>query len=252
VQAEPGDAPQRDMSGNLIVPIVQGLTNPRWVGSGRTVVNNKGNPVKQYEPYFSSLFEYETELELVQTGVTAVITYDGLGRVLRTDFPDGSYSRVERPTPWLERAYDRNDTVDEPGNLWKVARVPPATFTAADARALQFTLPHHNTPTQTHSDVMGRPFLVVAHNKLGASDQFLETRTKLDIEGQVLEVKDPAGRTCQANAYSMAGQLLKDSNIDKGARWYLGDINGAPLRRWDDRDQVFRSSYDILDRHIST
>ena len=26
----------------------------RWVGSGRTVLNNKGNPVKQYEPYFST------------------------------------------------------------------------------------------------------------------------------------------------------------------------------------------------------
>jgi len=37
-------------------------------------------------------------------------------------------------------------------------------------------------------------------------------------------------------------------NIDKGARWYLGDIAGAPLRRWDDRDQIFRSSYDVLRR----
>lgn len=25
----------------------------RWIGTGRTVLNNKGNPVKQYEPYFS-------------------------------------------------------------------------------------------------------------------------------------------------------------------------------------------------------
>ncbi|MBL8740954.1 MAG: toxin, partial [Myxococcales bacterium] len=250
VQAEPGDAPQRDGGGNLIVPIVQVPTNPRWVGSGRTVLNNKGNPVKQYEPYFSSLFEFETEPELVQTGVTAVITYDGLGRVLRTDFPDGSYSRVERPSAWLELAFDRNDTVDETGNLWKAQRDPLITpsASAADQRALQVTLPHKNTPTQTHSDVMGRPFLVVAHNKIGAADQFLETRTKLDIEGQVLEVKDPLIRTCQTNAYSMAGMLLKDNNIDKGARWYLGDVNGAPLRRWDDRLQVFRTSYDVLRR----
>ena len=26
----------------------------RWIVSGKTVLNNKGKPVKQYEPYFSS------------------------------------------------------------------------------------------------------------------------------------------------------------------------------------------------------
>ena len=29
-------------------------SDPRWVGTGRTVFDNKGNPVKQYEPFFSS------------------------------------------------------------------------------------------------------------------------------------------------------------------------------------------------------
>lgn len=34
-------------------------TDHRWVGKGRTVYNNKGKPVKQYEPYFSSTHLYE-------------------------------------------------------------------------------------------------------------------------------------------------------------------------------------------------
>ena len=38
MQAEPG-------------PVV----NPRWVGSGWTIYNNKGKPVRQYEPFFSQL-----------------------------------------------------------------------------------------------------------------------------------------------------------------------------------------------------
>jgi hypothetical protein len=28
-------------------------SDPRWVGNGRTVWDNKGNPIKQYEPYFA-------------------------------------------------------------------------------------------------------------------------------------------------------------------------------------------------------
>ena len=42
IQAEPG-------------PLVPGgpEVNPRWVGSGWTVFNNKGKPVRQFEPFFS-------------------------------------------------------------------------------------------------------------------------------------------------------------------------------------------------------
>ena len=41
IQAEPG-------------PVVEGgpTVSPRWVGSGWTIFNNKGKPVKQYEPFF--------------------------------------------------------------------------------------------------------------------------------------------------------------------------------------------------------
>ena len=31
----------------------------RWVGSGRTMFNNKGKPVREYEPFFSDTHEYE-------------------------------------------------------------------------------------------------------------------------------------------------------------------------------------------------
>src|SRR5574344_791496 len=47
VQAEPGS---------------NGL--PRFVGTGRTIYNNAGNPIKQYEPYFSGTDAYESELAI--------------------------------------------------------------------------------------------------------------------------------------------------------------------------------------------
>ncbi|MEO5726945.1 MAG: toxin TcdB middle/C-terminal domain-containing protein, partial [Byssovorax sp.] len=58
IPAEPGLAPERDGDGALVHDgqgaLVFAESDPRWVGTGRTVFDNKGNPVKQYEPFFSS------------------------------------------------------------------------------------------------------------------------------------------------------------------------------------------------------
>jgi hypothetical protein len=93
VQAEPGLAPLRDANGELVRDqngVIQvGNASPRWVGTGRVVLDNKGNPIKQYEPFFSSTHEYEDEDDLVEWGVTPILRYDPLGRVVRTDLPDG-------------------------------------------------------------------------------------------------------------------------------------------------------------------
>lgn len=85
-------------------------TVARWVGTGRTVFNNKGNPVKQYEPFFSATSDFENETAVVQTGVTPIIHYDALDRVVRTELPNGTESRVEFDA-WQQIASDPNDTV---------------------------------------------------------------------------------------------------------------------------------------------
>ena len=65
IQAEAGDAPARAPNVPLSIgdiqpgelerrnqQIVPKLTNQRWVGTGRTVYNNKGKPVKEYRAVF--------------------------------------------------------------------------------------------------------------------------------------------------------------------------------------------------------
>lgn len=67
IQAEGGKAPQREadvaldsgyhLPGKLSVEngkLKHADTKHRWVGTGRTIYNNKGKPVRQYEPFFSS------------------------------------------------------------------------------------------------------------------------------------------------------------------------------------------------------
>ncbi len=43
---------------------------------GRAVFDNKGQPIKQYEPGFSSVPDFEDEDELVTQGVTPILRYD--------------------------------------------------------------------------------------------------------------------------------------------------------------------------------
>ncbi len=88
--------------------------------------NNKGNPVKQYEPYFSATHEFEDDDDLVQWGVTPIIHYDALGRATRVDFPDGTYTKTVFGV-WKQEAWDQNDTLDDATNAWRVFRLTLAT-----------------------------------------------------------------------------------------------------------------------------
>ena len=46
---------------------------------------------------------------------TPLLHYDPLGRMIRTDLPDGTVHRISF-TPWEQFAYDRNDTVMNVGD----------------------------------------------------------------------------------------------------------------------------------------
>ena len=53
--------------------------NPRWVGSGWTIFNNKGKPVRQYEPFFSDTLQFEFTKVV---GVSSILFYDPVERVV--------------------------------------------------------------------------------------------------------------------------------------------------------------------------
>lgn len=243
-QAEPGDYPRLDGSGEVELA----HSSDRWIASGKTVVNNKGSVVKQYEPFFADGPAYQDEPAIVKWGVTAIVHYDPVGRPLRTDFPDGSYTRTDHAV-WRQQAWDQHDTLSDPDNEWRLAR-ESLSGSHPDRQAYEAALVHADTPSRVYLDVLGRPFLSVAHNKTAASssDAYYETRTQLDIEGQPLSITDALGRTCQTYAHSMTGRPVADSNIDAGARQVLSTVLGEPLYRWDARDQRMRVDYDALRR----
>ena len=217
---------------------------PALVGNGRTVFDNKDNPVKQYEPYFSVTSDYhEDEDDLVCQGVTAILHYDAASRLILTEHPDGSTARVQF-TPWQQVGFDGNDTILDAGNAWYAHAQIGAP---AVQRAAAITTPHANTPTTSLFDTLGRTFVVIADNGGG---EVQETRTTLDIEGNPLIVTDATGRACLTRQFSMLGQTCHQVSIDAGERWSLVDVLGQPLRRWDGRGQTIATSYDVLRRLV--
>jgi RHS repeat-associated protein len=282
-----------DGSGQPLVSKAQAEPDPadpsaalRWIANGKTVLNNKGKPVKQYEPYFSSVgHRFEEPRE---EGVATTFTYDAPGRLVRTDFPDGTLARVVF-SPWWSQAWDASDTVEE--SRWVLSRnsLDPAAALAVGVNGLVIADPeqragwlairHTETPAQTHRDSLGREVIAIAHNrvedpsgkwKFGGSswrDDFQLTFTRLDAEGKPLWIRDARGNrvmqyitAAQKPCYDLAGNLLAQRSMDAGDRWMLPDGAGQPLRAWDgnerqsdagqwfDERRLYRSDYDVLHR----
>ena len=223
IQAEPG-------------PLVEGgpVVNPRWVGSGWTIFNNKGKPVRQYEPFFSDTHRFEFGVQRRRQP----------GAVLR---PGRARRRHAAPEPHLRegrlrplaaddlrrqrhlRAAQRRRPATRAPTPTSAATSPstsrPSRASLADlaraahrrrARARRAATPppsaaaHADTPTTAHFDALGRPFLTVARNRVvcaghdldGTEDSFA-TRVELDIEGNQRAVRDAdRSRTATRSAAS--------------------------------------------------
>ena len=232
----------------------------RWIGNGRKVLNNKGNAVKQYEPYFSVTHLYEDLKELVETGVTPVMYYDAMGRLVKTMMPDTTFSKTEFDS-WKQTVYDQNDTILESpwyhnrtnrlidGELTAAGKDPGREKLAADKAAK-----HANTPTTQHFDTLGRSILSVVHDKdlTTDADEFHHTRVDLDMESNLRTVTDARGNRVMQYKYDMLGNQVYQSSMDAGQRWLLINIVGNPLRTRDERNHEFQYFYDILHRPVQS
>jgi len=233
-------------------------TDLRWAGNGRTVLNNKGNPVKKYEPYFSTNFLYENAPELVEIGVTPILYYDAIGRQIKIEFPDKTLSRVEFDS-WKQYTYDQNDTVLESECEWYTNRINnliDAELTAAgkdpakEKQAAQKAAAHADTPTCMYLDSLGRPVLSMANNGKDSlsKDKLYTSFIELDIEGNAKSITDSRGNTVMAYKYDMLGHRVYENSMDSGERWVLNNLMGNPIHRWDNRDHVFTYTYDSVQR----
>lgn len=283
IQAEPGPGPQRDADGKLQIgadgqPVLTTAPiTPRWVGSGWTVFNNKGKPVRQYEPFFTDTHRFELD---VRIGVSPVLFYDPLARVVAALHPNHSFEKVVFD-PWRQVSYDVNDAVaasgeqtgdprtdpDIDGYVAEYFKTQPANWQTwyqqriggalgpDERQAAAQAAAHAGTPTTAHFDTLGRPFLTVSRNKvtcpghaLDGTEEHLHTRIELDIEGNQREVIDAKDRVVMRYHYDLLGNRVRQQSMEAGERWMLNDVTGKPIRAWDGRGFQRRMAYDALRR----
>jgi RHS repeat-associated protein len=270
-QAEPG-------------PLVDGGPDvtPRWVGSGWTIFNNKGNPVRTYEPFFSATHAFEFAQVV---GVSSVIFYDSADRGIAALHPDNTWEKTVIDA-WRSETWDANDTalisdprtdVDVGASFTRLLGAAPGAFVswhdqrirgafgttpeerAAAQDAAQKTEAHAGTPAVVHFDSLGRASISIAD--AGGGGRFA-TRTTLDTESQPLAVVDALGRRVfefcvrepsagsftYVAGYDLAGRLLYRNGMDGGERRMFANAAGQPIRSWDAKGNSFRTQYDLLRR----
>jgi RHS repeat-associated protein len=254
-------------------PLVDGGldVNPRWVGTGWTIFNNKGSPVREFEPFFTPTHRFEFARTV---GVSRVLFYDAVDRVVATLEPNDTYEKVV-VEPWKKATWDTNDTVrldprtdDDVGGFaspyvaklaaapggWETwyARREGGALGAVEQATAAKAAKHAATPAVVHLDTLGRPFATVTHNRLvgdgGDVERLTATRLELDIEGNERAIHDAKGHLGARQDFDVVGGKLRVATADAGETIVVLDVGGKTLRSWDSRDHATGTTYDALRR----
>lgn len=108
-----GNAWQRAEDGSLIAGAdgspATAQTNTRWAVTGRTEYDNKGQPVRTYQPYFLNSWKYVSDDSARQDLYADTHFYDPAGREYQVKTAKG-WLRRSLFTPWFVVSEDENDT----------------------------------------------------------------------------------------------------------------------------------------------
>ncbi len=233
------------------------LSDDEWLVSGRMVYNNKEKPIKQYEPFITNTYLYQTEEEIEPSGVTPILHYDALARLIKTETPEGFFTKVEFD-PWQIVTFDQNDTVEDSPNYFKNSILIGTTD--AKGITLEKALKHYNTPITVILDSLGREFMSI-QLKEQEGDSLISYK-EFDILGRAISQTDP--RQYELNktraspdqthnftyTYDLPGNLLKTSSQDAGTTYSLINSIGNPVYILNARDYLTKIEYDQLHRPI--
>jgi len=245
----PGPAVKRASSGDVEMtpggePVLEGAAD-RWLVSGHVVYNSKQQAVRQYEPFFSTMATYEADSILQSWGVSAQFHYDALDRVIRTDFPNATFSETKF-SPWEVRSFDENDTVER--SMYKAFReILPEDD--PEKRALNHALSHKETPSVVKMDPYGRAVSTVHINNDGTQRTI---ENSLDSQGNLISVTDARGIEAFNYKLDMQGRTLFEMSVDAGESWVFYDQLDREVHKWDGKGHRVTSRYDGSGRVTST
>ena len=222
----------------------------RWATSGWTVYDNKGRPVRAYEPFFSAANAFEFG---AATGVATVTLLRPAGprrrdAASRQQLGEGHVRAVARADVGRRRHRPRSPTrgptptsaTTSPGcsgrsafTSWYDLRIggqygSTPEQQAAQQDAARKTAPFAATPATTHRDSAGRTCLAVADNGPGAR---YPVRTAYDTEGKPLAVVRRAGQARGGALLPVSRTPAAGSPTSRAPTWRAGPSTGQRRRR---------------------
>lgn len=250
-----------------------------WLTSGALRYNHKGQPIKHYEPYYSSDYLYVNEQLLNEVGYSSTTFYDSLGHGVLSITPEGFLTKTLRgawdahkpnsskyqgylnqklyeslpgtflPSPWSTLQFDANDTIDD------AHYIPPKSDLVAvgDDSATQAGK-CMNTPMIAYLDSLGR---TVQHQQLKVGDTEKDaTFIQLDILGNILTTADERHHKASTYnfemCYNLSRENVKTISADAGTTWQFSNVAGNPYWHRDSRETTTTHTFDALHRPVST
>lgn len=232
-----------DVAGDLHTLQDTDLDNPRVLVNGWQTYDNKARVVQSWEPFFGSGWAYREPTDQLAALASTSLYYDARGEQVRVVHPDGSQDLVVRgvpadlaepdsfaPTAWETFSYDADDNA---------GRTHAASSGAWSDQ--------WNTPVSVVVDALGRAVSVTSR----LSGRTVTTTSNFDIQGRLLRVIDPLGRTAAAAKYDLAGRPWSSTLLDAGTSLTVYDANGGPIEQRNANRALQLTARDQLRRLVS-
>lgn len=239
------------------------IANDRWIGSGWRVFNNKGDAVRQFEPFFDTTAAFQPEMAV---GVSSTTLYDPLGRAVATLHPNKTFEKTVFGS-WHQQVFDVNDNilVSDPradhdvghlfGGLPKEDMLPSwyderksGALGSAERDVAMKTAQHANTPKSSHLNSLGQVFFV----EDSTGSEKVDFTAELDILGSLRAVRDALGRKAFVAHYDLCQRRTHYATIDAASVWNFVDSTGAACMSWNARGFRTRLEYDKLRRRTKS
>jgi RHS repeat-associated protein len=198
------------------------------------------------EPELIRAPDYEPETALLEVGVTPILHYDPLDRLVETELSDGTRARVAFDA-WTRTEHDGNDLVL--GSPWE-ARMrqlaeaedrPSPALAKPHAHARSVAAKLSQSPTTVHLDALGREVVRVADNRardangepVPVTDResartLLVSRAVLDIAGNALAMIDPRGELRREQGVAVDSAAYALQRFDRlGRRYRLDSVDAG-------------------------
>ncbi|MBI5415287.1 MAG: fibronectin type III domain-containing protein, partial [Candidatus Omnitrophica bacterium] len=208
-----------DGFGRLAQTKARSEVNGRYVINGQTQYDSRGLKSRQYLPAFST-----NPMDVIDsidtTRPNTLITYDAIGRPVRTTNPDGTFANVSYDD-WTTSAVDENGHIqksyfDAYGRL-----ITKEEYLGADGRS-------PNYPAKNYA-------------------LYATTLYSYDSEGNLIQTKDAYNNTTTIT-YDALGRKTAMTDPDMGNWSYQYDLNGNLTRQIDAKGQTLTFTYDALNR----